>query len=140
MILRCNYEEVAALEYGGRTLLAESEESEFWVVAPAPTRAAVQEFLGQLDGDVSIPTLQDQRRMERAVGAIVQVLRQEMERTVIATHPADEPAVAGYFDFAHALTVLSRLRQMGQEMRAIIEVMTGAPPTPEVERELVFPD
>lgn len=140
MILRFNYEEVTALRHGGETLLHARGEEETAVAAPPPSRAAVGEFLGQLQGDLSVGTLEEQMRIESAVRAIVGVLREDMERAVAQAHPADETAVASYFDFAHALSVLSRVEEMGREMRAIIEITTGTPPSQEEARAFVFPD
>ncbi len=63
-----------------------------------------------------------------------------MEATVVASHPADEGAVSAYFDFAHGFTVAQRIREMASEMRALIELVTGAEPTAETERTFYFPD
>jgi hypothetical protein len=62
-----------------------------------------------------------------------------MDLFIITSHPADETAVASYFLYAHALTVLARVTEMGQEMEALIEVVTGAPATPEVAATFLFP-
>ena len=75
-----------------------------------------------------------------AVDAIVDHLRAEMEVMVVATHAADEDAVAAYFDFAHALSVGHRLHQMVAEMEALIELVTGEPADTEVARSFRFPD
>lgn len=140
MILRFNYEEVTALRHGGENLLHAHGEDEGVVAAPPPSRVVVGQFLGQLEGDLSVDTLEDQMRIESAVRAIVGALRAEMEAAVAQTHPADEVAVASYFDFAHALSVLARVEEMGREMRAIIEITTGMPPSQEEARGFVFPD
>ena len=140
MILRFNYEEVTALRHGGETLLHHGEGEGAVVTAPAPSRAVVGEFLDQLEGDLSVSTLEEQMRIESAVRAIVGVLRAEMESAVVQAHPADETAVASYFEFAHALSVLSRVEEMGSEMRAMIELTTGTPPSQDEARAFVFPD
>ncbi len=74
------------------------------------------------------------------MSAVVGTLREEMELAIVAAHAADEAAVASYFLFAHALTVLARLSEMGQEMEALIEVVTGSLATPEAALSFVFPD
>ncbi len=140
MILRFNYEEISALSHGARGYLEETSGVEGGVVAPPVERRTIELFLDQLDGDLSVLTLEDQREMERAVGAIVEHLRSEVDLQVTIAHPAAEEAVAAYFDFAHALSVLSRLRDMGEEMHAVVEVISGAPPTDTLVREFVFPD
>ena len=141
MILQCNYEELRALKQGARALLGAGEEAGACAVAAPPEeRARVEALLPRLDGDVGIATLADQVGLETAVEAIVSCLRAEMEAHVVATHPADEVAVAAYFDFAHALAVLGRLRDIGSEMRALIEVVTGSPADEEVSAVFRFPD
>jgi hypothetical protein len=78
--------------------------------------------------------------MRTAVRAIVEFLRAEMEATVLATHAADESAVAAYFDFAHALSVFYRLHEMVTEMEALVELVTGEPADAETARTFRFPD
>ena len=51
-----------------------------------------------------------------------------------------DSAVSSYFLYAHALSVLHRVVELGQEMESLIEVMTGAPPTPELAATFRFPD
>jgi hypothetical protein len=140
MILACNYEEVVALKHGATTILSEEVGERGLVAAPSAARVAVEALLPRLTGDLSVGTLAEQRQLERAVELIVKRLRQGMQAEVLATHPASEPAVAAYFEFAHALAVLGRIREMGREMRALIEVMTGAPPTDELIRTFRFPE
>ena len=141
MILQCNYEELRALRLGARVFLGAGEEAGVCAVAAPPEeRERVEALLPRLDGDVGVSTLADQIALESAVEAIVGCLRAEMEAHVVATHPADEVAVAAYFDFAHALAVLGRLREMGSEMRALIEVVTGAPADEHLTTVFRFPD
>ena len=94
----------------------------------------------RLDADLMVVTLSDQIALESAVQVIVECLAAEMEASIVATHPADEAAVAAYFDYAHALSVLGRLREMGSEMRALIEVVTGTPADEDSSGAFRFPD
>jgi len=140
MILAFNFEEMTALSHGARALLHEGEGDGSPVAAPSATRASVEFLLPRLVGDISVRTLAEQREIERGVDAVVAHFRVEMEERVLATHPADEEAVGAYFDFAHALAVLGRVQEMGAEMRALVEVMTGKPPNRSTARNFVFPD
>lgn len=140
MILAFNYEEVTALTYGARAYLGEPFEGESPVAAPSEARVAVEALLPRLVGDTSLRTLAEQEAMERAVRTIVEHLRNAMAVEVLATHPAAEEAVSAYFDYAHSLAVLGRLVEMGVEMRALVEVMTGCSPDTPAAREFVFPD
>jgi hypothetical protein len=141
VLLRCNYEEMTALAHGARAFLARDEGEEGGAVAAPPrSRAAVEALLPRLEGDMAVETLAVQRVIETALKAIVEYLHDEMDTAVVATHAADEGAVAAYFDYAHALTVLSRAREMGREMSGVIELVTGAQPTPEVALTFQFPD
>lgn len=140
MILDCNYEEIRALKEGARVFLEAGAQEPCAVAAPPASRAQVEAFVPLLDGPIVVRTLIDQQTVEGAVDAIVECLRAEMEALVTATHPASEGAVAAYFDFAHALSVRRRVQEAGAEMRALIELVTGAPATPQTARTFVFPD
>lgn len=140
MILRCNYEELGALRTGATSLLGGSPGESAPVAAPPEAFEEVMALLPRLEGDLTVETLAEQRQILRAVSAIVSQLREEMDASVLATHPAGEVAVASYFLYAHALGVLSRIAEIGQEMEALIEVVTGAPPTPETVSTFRFPD
>lgn len=139
MILRCNYEELAALRRGARAVLDSGRGGRGAVAAPPEGRHEVEALLPRLVGDLTVDTLLEQQRLTRAVMTIVDELRETMEVAILAAHPADESAVSAYFDFAHALAVLGRLTEMGAEMEALIELVTGAPPTPDVARTFRFP-
>ncbi len=78
--------------------------------------------------------------MLQAVAIIVEILRVEMESLVTANHPAHEVAVSAYFDFAHALSVQTRLCEVGLEMAALVELVTGGSVTEELAHDFVFPD
>lgn len=140
MIVTCSYEELVALTDGAQSLLSESAGSESAVAAPSAGRMAVEALLPQLSGDLSVHTLAEQVQLERAARLIVEYLRVEMDTRVVTAHPAAEEAVTAYFDFAHALSFLGRVREVGQEMRVLVEVMTGGPPTEHSIRTFRFPD
>jgi hypothetical protein len=140
MIVTCSYEEIVALEHGGRAFLAHGGSEESSVAAPSAGRAAVESLLPRLTGDLSIRTMADQQELERGARLIVEHLRQEMDALVVTIHPAAEETVAAYFDFAHALAFLGRVEDAGSEMRALIEVMTGRSPTQRTIRTFHFPD
>lgn len=141
MILHFNYEELTALRAGAQAFLDREEEpGGGCVLAPPEERARVEALLPRLDGDISLSTLEELRQVESAVTAIVDCLRVEMETMVVTTHAADEGAVAAYFDFAHGFTVAHRMREIAAEMEAMIELVTGASPSPHSARSFHFPD
>jgi hypothetical protein len=142
VILRINYEEMQALRSGARVFLAGSREdaTRGGVIAPPERRARVEALARKLVGDVSFATLDELREAQAAVASILASLRVEMESAVLATHPADESAVSAYFDFAHSLGVAHRLEEMAAKMEAMIELVTGEPPSAESARTFRFPD
>lgn len=140
MILHFNFEELSALKQGARMVLEEAGGVDSPVAAPPAERVHVQHLLDRLDGDLVIETLSAQRDVAQALSVIVEFLRVDMEAAVVANHPADENAVAAYFDFGHALSVLGRVERMGTEMEAVIEVVTGEEPTEEIARTFLFPN
>ncbi len=140
VILNCNYEELTALSTGARSLLERSSRESSAVAAPPAALAAIEVLLPRLHADLSMATLHEQRGLQAALYAIVEFLRIEMEALVVVAHPADEDAVTAYFEFAHGLSVLRRVQELGREMAAMIELVTGSPPTNESTRTFVFPD
>lgn len=139
MILTVNYEEMLALRAGRRTVLQDRSRGAVAVAAPPEDRARV-EALPPLTGNLSVGTLVELGPLEAGIEAIVAALRSTMDEEIVATHPASETAVAAYFDYAHALSVLGRIQEMRGEMEAVIEVVTGAPPDDHVSGTFVFPD
>jgi len=140
VILYCNYEELTALKAGTRVLLDRAEaDSERARLSPR-LRADVENLLPLLDGDISLSTLGEVLSVERAVIAIVRHMRVDMETKVVVTHPAEEGAVAAYFDFAHGFVVEHRVREMAAEMEALIELVTGEEPTREAVGSFDFSD
>ena len=140
MILYLSYEEVQALRGGARSFLSEEGSGACAVAAPPTARAEVCALEERLVGDLDVNTLAQQRSLASALAAIVECLRIEMETAVGETHPAHEGAVAAYFDYAHGLSVLARLREMGSEMAALIEVVTGRPADAVTATTFQFPD
>ncbi len=139
MIFACSFEELRALEHGARAFLGEPAGGGA-VAAPPAARVSVETLLPRLVGDLSFQTMAEQDAAERGVRAVVQHLRSMMDAHVLASHPADEPAVAAYFDYAHALSVLHRLELMGREMHALFELVHGAAPDPVDAHTFIFPD
>jgi hypothetical protein len=140
VILYLSYEEVQALRQGARSFLREEGGGPCAVAAPPTARAEVSALEEKLVGDLDVNTLGQQRALTSAVSTIVECLRIEMETAVGETHPAHEGAVAAYFEYAHCLSVLSRLREIGNEMEALIEVLTGKPADTETATNFHFPD
>lgn len=141
MILHCNFEELRALVAGAELLAGGVFAApSAIVVAPIEGTALVEALLPRLTGDLSIATLADQRRVREAVAAICEQLHGRLDNTVLEYNPAHEEAVNLYFDYAHARTVLNRVDRIGAEMGAMIELITGAPATPESAETVMFPD
>lgn len=140
MILHCTYEELSALSAGGERVLAESGSGASVVMAPPEVVADVEALLPRLIGDLSVTTLAEQQSIARAVTFIVAELKQRMDAAILDMHPADEYAVGGYFDYAHALSVQDRVVRVGTEMAAMIELLTGHAPTAEAARTFTLPD
>lgn len=141
MILTCNYEELTALGHGVRAILDDRPYSaEPAIEVDAEARDAVGFLAERLDASVMISTLHEQRRVEQALGVIVEHLRAEVDDRVLLAHPAAEESVEAYFDFAHALSVLGKVREIGREMSAVIEVVSGSPADERAVKSFVFPD
>jgi hypothetical protein len=139
VILYVNFEEIRALASGADLVVATSEQSGA-VAAPSEAVAKAEALRPRLSGDMSIRTLAEQRRVRGAVAAICDHLRERLETKVIEFSPGHEEAVDLYFDYAHAVTVLDRLDRLGNEMNAMIEVMTGTKVTDASAETITFPD
>lgn len=140
MIVHCNFEELTALKAGARQILEAYAHEHGVIAAPPEERERVAALMPRLDGDFSVKTLAEQRSLLHAVAIIVKMLRVEMESMVATNHPAHEVAVSAYFDFAHAFSVQARLYEVGLEMEALVELVTGGPATDELARDFAFPD
>lgn len=139
MILHCDYEELRALTSAVELMSADARRGRRTaVMAPPESVAMAEQLLLRLTGDVSIETLEDQRLVRSTVAGIVENLHLRMDAKIIEFHPGHEEAVALYFDYAHSRSVLNRLDEMGAEMTAIVELITGG--HPEAATGLTFPD
>ncbi len=140
MIVHCNFEELTALKSGAQQVLDGYAPEHGMIAAPPEERERVAALVPHLGGDFSVTTLAEQRSLLQGVTIIVEMLRVEMESMVGANHPAHEVAVSAYFDFAHAFSVQSRLSEIGLEMEALVELVTGGPITDEIARDFAFSD
>lgn len=140
MILYCTYEELSALSAGTARVLAEESDSAMVVAAPPQLVADLEALAPRLIGDIALLNLADQRSIARAVSFVAMDLRQRMDNGILVDHPAGEMAVQAYFEYAHVLVVEDRLRRIGSQMVAMIELMTGAPPNEESAQIIAFPD
>jgi hypothetical protein len=93
-----------------------------------------------MDGDVSVRTLADVRAIARTTGFILDETRGRTDDFILAQHPAAEDAVTSYFEYAHILTFLDRVRRLDAEMCALIELMTGEPPNEDAAVRVSFED
>ena len=94
MILRCSFEEMKAVQAGARVALTGLEGHRTAVAAPPSVREDIDHLTANLDGDLALSTLEEQRTVERALRSVVGALRAELEVAVVASHPAAEPAVS----------------------------------------------
>ncbi len=139
MVLHCSFEEGRALARGAEVVLSYDGGTGSLLAPPVET-AAVENLARRLDGDLSVYTYHELEGVESALEAVTDALGAHMDSLILATHPAGEEAVVAYFDYAHALTVLGRARELKSEMGALIELMTGSPVTEESARDVSFPD
>ena len=140
MIVHCNFEELTALKAGAHQVLEGYAPEHGMIAAPPEEREQVVALLPRLGGDFSVTTVAEQRSLLHAVTIVVEMLRVEMETMVATNHPAHEVAVAAYFDFAHAFSVQTRLYEVGLEMEALVELVSGGPVTDELARDFSFLD
>jgi hypothetical protein len=140
VILHCTFEELAALSAGAERVLAEVGEAGVAVAAPPEVVANLEALQPRLIGDITITTLAEGRSIARAVGYVLSDLKARMDSCILTEHPASERTVQAYFEYAHVLSVEDRLRRIGDQMAALIELMTGAPPDEHAARTIAFPD
>jgi hypothetical protein len=139
MILHTTYEELTALSAIASRVVSAAE-GNARVAAPPEALADVAQLQSRLHGDLSISTLEEQRSVERAVDYLLEELRDRMNDFILMQHVGSEDSINAYFDYAHVYALRERVRGIGREMVAMIELMTGAPPTPETARTVTFPE
>lgn len=139
MILFLSFEELSALGASAEHVLAAGTQAG-GIVAPPQFLAEIELFTQRLAADVAVETLDDQRGMQRIVEHLLAGCRARLDEMVLRTHAADEGAVAAYFEYAHVLTVSRRLRAIGDEMSALVELMTGDDPDSDAARRFSFPE
>jgi hypothetical protein len=140
VILHCTFEELAALSAGAERVLAEASGAGVAVAAPPEVVADLEALGPRLTGDLSITTLADARGIARAMLYVLSDLKARMDSLILTENPASERTVQAYFEYAHVLSVEDRLRRIADQMAALIELMTGAPPTELTARTMAFPD
>jgi hypothetical protein len=140
MILFLSFEELTALSAEAERVLAAGEATGYGIAAPPAFLAEVESFAQQLVGDVTVENLEQQRSMRSVVDYLLDRCRVRMDRFVVEQHAAAESAVAAYFDYAHVLTARGRLDAIGEEMTALVHVMTGDDPDSDAARRFEFPD
>ena len=138
MIVSLDYEELSSLRDGAELALEPAPQG--GAVAAATAEQACLEALRTAEGDLSLTTLAEQQEAQRAIGRILMAARERMDVLVLAQYVGSDDAVNAYFDYAHVLTVLERVRVVGRRMSAIIELVTGHPPTSESSVDVTFPD
>jgi hypothetical protein len=138
VIVTLDYEELSSLRDGAELAL---EPAPLGGAVAAPTAGQVQlESIRSAEGDLSLTTLAEQQRVQRALERILDAARERMDVLVLAQYVGSDDAVNAYFDYARVLTVLERVRVAGRRMSAIIELVTGHPPTPASGVDVSFPD
>lgn len=140
MILHCTFEELSALSAAAERVLSGSGEAGIAVAAPPEVVADLEALCPRLVGDITVRTLAEQRSLLRAIDYVLTDARARMDTAILEGNPAAEDAIAAYFEYANVLNVEDRLRHIGEEMTALIELMTGQLPTEDSSRSILFSD
>jgi len=139
VILYLNFEELSALGECADNVLAAGGTGH-GIAAPPHFIAEVENFSQLLSGDINLASIGEQKRIQSVVTNLLAGSRSRLDRTIIEQHAAAEDAIAAYFSYAHVLTVSKRLEAVGQEMAAIVEVMTGEKADSEAAKKFEFED
>ena len=138
MILYCNFEELSALAAGLARALESAGAGAHPVAAPPRAIADIESLIPRVSAELTLTSLAEHASVRRAVAHVLDEARARVDAAVLEQHPAAEDAVLAYFDFAHVLTVLDRLDRVGQEMAALVEVITGQPASSDVAQRFSF--
>lgn len=140
MILYLSFEELSSLRSGTDRVLEADAHAGAGIAAPPQVIADLEQLAPLLTGDITVSTLEQQRRLRGAVAHLLHDTRLQMERFILDQHAAAESAVAAYFDYAHLLAVLRQLDRMREEMAAMVQILTGDDPESEAARRFCFPE
>jgi len=140
VILRLRYEDLDALSSSAERVLLADSAGGHGVAAPPQLLDEVEQFAERLDGDITVSSLQEQRSLQLVLKHLLDASRAEMDEAIILQHAAAESAVAAYFEYAYVLGVNHRVQAMGEEMAAIVHLMTGDDPDSETGRRFSFPE
>jgi hypothetical protein len=140
VILYLSFEELTALRSGIEHVLEADALAGHGIAAPPQIVADLEQLAPQLNGDITIETLDQQRRTRASVAYLLHEARVAMDQYILEQHAAAETAVAAYFDYAHVLNVLHKLDRMYEEMAALVQIVTGNDPDSDAARRFSFPD
>jgi hypothetical protein len=140
VILYLSFEELSSLRSAADRVLEADAHARAGIAAPPQVIADLEQLVPLLTGDITVSTLEQQRRMRTTVAHLLGDAHRLMERAILDQHAAAESAIAAYFDYAHLLTVLRQLDRMRDEMVAMIQVLTGDDPDSEAARRFFFPE
>jgi hypothetical protein len=138
MILLCTFEELSVMSAAAERVLVAAGTG--GVAAPPQVITDIEALAPLLTGDIGVESLAEVSAIQRATHYLLDEARERADALIIEEHPAAEQAVAAYFEYAHILTFLHRTNRISAQMTALIELMTGTPPTEESARQVSFPD
>ena len=138
MILQCTFEELSVMSAAAERVLAAAGAG--GVAAPPQVMTDIEALAPRLTGDIGVESLAEVNAIQRAARFLLNDARDRTDALILQQYPAAEAAVVSYFEYAHILTFLDRTNRISAQMTALIELMTGAPPTEDTARQLSFPD
>ena len=137
MILHCSFEELSALSAAAGRVLGSGGGG---IAAPPEVLADIEALASRIEGDLSVESLHEMRGIIRALQYLLGDGRTRTDSFIVDQGPAGEMAILSYFEYANLLILLERATRLGDEMTALIEVITGQPVTDEAARHFAFPE